>query len=95
MKIAKRGFVSKGTYQLNDTSYQFLRKKEKKRKKKRKKKKKKKKTKKEKKKKRVSDTRWRQIENQRWNIICNFFPEGQFISNWEMSDLISASRKYY
>lgn len=36
MKIAKRGFVSKGTYQLNDTSYQFLRKKEKKRKKKKK-----------------------------------------------------------
>ena len=47
MKIAKRGFVSKGTYQLNDTFYQFLRKKEKKGKKKRKKKKK-----------RVSDTRW-------------------------------------
>ena len=24
MKIAKRGFVSKGTYQLNNTSYHFL-----------------------------------------------------------------------
>lgn len=34
MKIAKRGFVSKSTYQLNDTSYHFLRKHEKKRKKK-------------------------------------------------------------
>lgn len=30
MKIAKRGFVSKSTYQLNDTSYHFLRKHEKK-----------------------------------------------------------------
>lgn len=40
MKIAKRGFVSKGTYQLNDTSYQFLRKKEKKGKKKNEKRKK-------------------------------------------------------
>lgn len=49
MKIAKRGFVSEGTYQLNDTSYQFLRKKEKKGKKKKNEKRKKK---------RVSDTRW-------------------------------------
>ena len=36
MKIAKRGFVSKGTNQLNDASNQFLRKKDKKRKKKKK-----------------------------------------------------------
>lgn len=54
MKIAKRGFVSKGTYQLNDTSYQFLRKKEKKGKKKN-----------EKRKKKTIRDGYRQIENQR------------------------------